>query len=229
MTQFKNKLRSIIAAFKKRSQLMHTGNGLALDLVVIAAEGDSDTNGSDDTNPPPRRSTYSEMAADYFEDKEDRIETGTCDPFAESRKYRDYLGTEPASLWPLLCDCFSGQPGYTGEAIIESSANVEETESISDDDGTVQEARDRVKRTAKTRKEIANAAKRLVDVFGRTLKTGFERIERVMISNRTPQTDVSTTELEKQSEDKIERAIAALSRTVEVTSERQQASIIYAA
>jgi hypothetical protein len=65
----------------------------------------------------------------------------TCDPDSVQPGYRKALGMELAALWPLLCDIFSGRPGCTGQAILESghstliSSDESEQNEIQHEDG----------------------------------------------------------------------------------------------
>ncbi|KAE9036294.1 hypothetical protein PR003_g7258 [Phytophthora rubi] len=120
VSQFKNKLNAIRKAYRaNRTRMLATGNR----AVESASNDDQDV----DVDQQHSRA-FPELPFNYFLDQGEGVdETGrmqpTCDPLNVRPEYRRELGNELASLWPLLCDIFSSNPGLTGEAIIESGLN----------------------------------------------------------------------------------------------------------
>ncbi|KAE8978245.1 hypothetical protein PR003_g27043 [Phytophthora rubi] len=178
VNQFKNKLNSIRLAYKKkRSQLLATGNR--------CTEKESSTD-DDSNNLQPRQ--FPEMPVDYLAAQSDDDSSDaslsdaslsgstkrhlTCDTLNVKPMYRDAIRTELAALWPRLCDVFSGNPGCTGEAIIESgiarspdtsnydTPDEEEAESETDSVDSPKEARNKAKANAKKHMQPKNRSSR---------------------------------------------------------------------
>ncbi|KAF4128550.1 hypothetical protein GN958_ATG22259 [Phytophthora infestans] len=187
--QFKNKLNAVRTAYRaKRTQLLATGNK-ALE----------DTSGSEDDE---EERQYAEMPRNFFLHSSENIDGNlTYDPMDVNPKYRVALGKELTALWPLLCDVFSGNPGCTGEPIIESGVSRDRlTEDVDDEhsvyvngDGSDEacsdislDARNEAKANAKARYQSAKpSSNRPVDVIAGSLEAGFGSIERILTARQS--------------------------------------------
>ncbi|GMF41030.1 unnamed protein product [Phytophthora fragariaefolia] len=190
--QFKNKINAVRSAYRaRRTRLLATGN-----------QADNAAAGSEDEEAERR---YAEMPNNLFiEDSENSghniNDDLTCDPMAVNPKYRTALGKELTALWPLLCDVFSGNPGCTGEPILESGTPREPIECVSDSDecpdtrsaGSDDECSDSSSQPRSDAKSNAKAhskqnhpvSNRPVDVVADTLQVGLGSLERILASRQ---------------------------------------------
>lgn len=163
--QFKAKLKVIAAQFKKRrSEMTGTGNRLAADS---SGEDTESIAGSSRARPW-------EMPRDFFTDGSDWDKSTPRNAAGITQQYRTLLGNELAAIWPLLCHCFSGRNGCTGEALAEtgladelnpigedrhtaspekapSESEIDEDVSSDEDDDDARTARARARRELKLR------------------------------------------------------------------------------
>jgi hypothetical protein len=192
ITQFKNKLKTVLSAFKLRCrQLQATGNRSHDDSHGDAY--DEEQSNTDDESP------FNSIPPNYLVTNARITSSELCDPSLVRMEYREMLGNELAVLWPLLCDCFAGRHGCTGEPLCESGAsnntsadtqNNTVSSQVSDDSEDEDEsnvpsdattAREQAKANAKRAKKHkkSTSSMRPADVMHDVFTNGFASLERI--------------------------------------------------
>ncbi|KAE8974308.1 hypothetical protein PR003_g10650 [Phytophthora rubi] len=218
--QFKNKINDVRTGYRaKRSRLLATGNAAS----TSASESEDEA----------EQREYPEMPCNFFlyssRGIENVSENLTCDPMDVDPKYRDTLGKELTTLWPLLCDVLSGKPGCTGEAIVESGLlSREQVESDCEDvngedsvdsdaecSDASSQARSEAKANAKsTSNNNRRSSNRSVDVIADSLHAGFGSIERILTARQAPVPD-------RSSGASINQLVAKLASTIDAATSSQ--------